>query len=428
MTKFRLDVPTTSRTRCIAIALAGACVALTGLLGGQNAHGQQPVVSAAPQPPVMPTPEPEKVPPGEEERLIIWAFDDSPSLVVADGLTAGDSCSCESCESFWQRRRELADKHAPAGLMGDHFHEVGEWMFEYKFMQMNMDGNRAGTQRLSDTQALAFGQGLTPPTNVAATPTNMTMDMHMMHVMYGWTENINLYAMLMWSSFEMDHLRATPFPPNAALSGTPFTTQTDSFHDMTVGAVFRLYESDQDDLFFNLGFSLPTGDINNLTTVPTGGAVAQEFPYPMRHGSGTVNIRPSVTYKRFFHFGSFGTQFQTDLPLGKNWDDYSVSNEFRLNAWYSHLLSERFAMSFRVENLWKTNFDGADPDLNPALISTNRPDMRGGYWLNFGYGAMLLLGDGHLFNFEVVHPVYQDLDGIQLEQDWTLWASWSKAF
>ena len=54
--------------------------------------------------------------------------------------------------------------------------------------------------------------------------------------------------------------------------------------------------------------------------------------------------------------------------------------------------------------------------------------MRGGYWLNFGYGVMWLAGKGHLVNIEAVHPVYQDLNGIQLEQDWTIAASWSRAF
>ncbi|MCH1495007.1 MAG: transporter, partial [Rubripirellula sp.] len=40
--------------------------------------------------------------------------------------------------------RGRADKHAPAGLMGDHLHKTGEWMVEYKYMNMYMDGNRAG--------------------------------------------------------------------------------------------------------------------------------------------------------------------------------------------------------------------------------------------------------------------------------------------
>ena len=52
-----------------------------------------------------------------------------------------------------------------------------------------------------------------------------------------------------------------------------------------------------------------------------------------------------------------------------------------------------------------------------------------GYWLNFGYGVMWLVGDsGHLVNLELVDTVYQDLDGIQLRSDWMFVVSWSKAY
>jgi len=340
------------------------------------------------------------------------------------------TCRCNhGGESFWERRRGFADKHAPAGIMGDHIHDPGEFMVEYKYMNMVMDGNRFGDQRVSDQQALAIGQGL--GTNFGATPTHMTMEMHMLHLMYGLSENVTVYTMLMFPSITMDHLRNTPFMANPPLAGTTFTTNNSGIGDTVFGALWQACKDDQNELIFNLAFSVPTGDIDRLTRTPTGGRGALEFPYPMRLGSGTFNFRPGVTYKRYMEQGSFGMQLQTDLPLGRNYDGYSVSDEFRLSTWYSHLLTERLALSFRVENLWRSNFDGADRDVmttNPRVISTNDPNMRGGYWLNFGYGASLLVGDGHLLNVEITHPIYQDLEGIQLETDLTLAASWSKAF
>ena len=148
----------------------------------------------------------------------------------------------------------------------------------------------------------------------------------------------------------------------------------------------------------------------------------------MRRGSGTFDARPGFTYMSFYDHGSLGLQFQSDLPIGRNDEDYSVGDEFRLSGWYSWLACDRLAFSYRVEGVWRDNYDGADPDLNPGVISTARPDMRGGDWLNFGYGAMLLLNGGALLNFEAVHPVYEDLDGIQLENDWWFFGSWGKSF
>ena len=80
------------RWRRAAIALASVCVALVGLVGGQYAHGQQPVVNAAPQPPVLPTPEPETVPPGEAEKMLSladleqMALASNPSVARASAL------------------------------------------------------------------------------------------------------------------------------------------------------------------------------------------------------------------------------------------------------------------------------------------------------------------------------------------------------
>lgn len=180
-----------------------------------------------------------------------------------------------------------------------------------------------------------------------------------------------------------------------------------------------------------MSFSVPTGDIDNTTTVPTGGRAPTEFPYPMRLGSGTFNLRPGVTWKHYMCQGSFGAQVQTDIPLGTNYDGYSVSEVYQVSAWYSHLFTERIAVSTRLENLWRTNFDGFDRDVmttNPRVISTNRADMRGGYWLNLGLGLMVLIGDGNLFNLEVTFPLHQDLEGIQLETDFQIIASFSRAF
>ncbi|MEM8912610.1 MAG: transporter [Planctomycetota bacterium] len=316
-------------------------------------------------------------------------------------------------------RRSLADKHAPAALMGDHIHAPGEWMVEYRYMNMYMDGNRAGTKSLNDSEVFSFDTS----TNRGATPTNMTHEMHMVHLMRGMTENITLYTMLMLPSLTMDHLRG---PGNPAGSG-PFTTHNSGFGDTTIGALLRLYTDSDDDLILNLGGSLPTGSLFRTSSAPTNGLVDQPLPYPMRLGSGTFNARPGLTWKRYCDGGSVGLQFQTDLPLGRNYRDYSVGDTFQLNTWYSHLWTNQFSTSIRLENQWKTNYDGEDPETPNMLISTNEEDFRGGYLLNLGLGAAALC-EGHLFNAEFIPRLYQDVDGIQLETDWSIVLSWSKGF
>ncbi|WP_286766434.1 MULTISPECIES: transporter [Rhodopirellula] len=327
-------------------------------------------------------------------------------------------------------RKSLADKHAPAGIMGDHLHGKGEWMVEYKYLVMSMEDNRIGETTISDQDAIGPAGppgGITVEgiqTNGGATPTQMTMEMHMAHIMYGASDDITLYTMLMMPALTMDHIRGDG---NPAGRGGEFTTHNSGFGDTSLGALLRLYSTDSQDLLFNLGCSVPTGDIYRETTAPTDGLMSQPLPYPMRLGSGTFNARPGVTWKYFREWWSGGVQFQTDLPIGRNYRGYSVSDEFRLNSWTSVLLTDNWSVSLRGEHFWRTDYEGSDSSADNLVISTNVEEFRGGYWYNLGIGTQLM-AHGHYLNFEIVPTIAQDLDGIQLETDYSVIASWSKAW
>ena len=127
--------------------------------------------------------------------------------------------------------------------------------------------------------------------------------------------------------------------------------------------------------------------------------------------------------KRPAHLFKIGLRLLSGLRLSRQ----QCLHTFQLNFWYAHLLTDNVALSVRLENLWKSNYHGADPETNDVLISTNVESFRGGYSLNLGLGVAALI-NGHLFNTEFVPTLYQDLDGIQLETDWTFVTSWSKSF
>lgn len=348
-------------------------------------------------------------------KLLIWAV--FIGIILPQSSQADDG------------RRSKADKHAPAGLMGDHVHGEGEWMIEYKFMRMTMDGNFIGDDSISNTSAITpvTVDGIT--TNGGASPTHMTMDMHMIHLMYGWTDDITIYTMLNINSNSMDHIRGpgNPAVPGTAPLGSHFQTHTSGIGDTVIGALIKLYQDDHNDVILNLGGSLPTGDIFSTSSRPTAGLAPLPLPYPMRLGTGTFNARPGITYKHYDDNSSFGAQFQTDIPIGRNYRGYSVSDAYQFNLWKSFLITDEFSLSVRLENLWRSQYDGADPQAPNLLISTNVEQFRGGYWLNLGVGASLLK-KGHLFSIEAVPNLYQNVNGVQLGMDWSVVASWSKAF
>jgi len=86
---------------------------------------------------------------------------------------------------------ESPDSHGPIGMMGDHTHNQGEFMFTYRYMRMFMEGNRDGTNNLSKSDVLR---------DFFVTPTEMTTQMHMFGFMYGLNQTATLTAMIPYVS------------------------------------------------------------------------------------------------------------------------------------------------------------------------------------------------------------------------------------
>ncbi|MEM8502201.1 MAG: hypothetical protein AAF716_03500 [Cyanobacteria bacterium P01_D01_bin.1] len=66
--------------------------------------------------------------------------------------------------------------------------------------------------------------------------------------------------------------------------GTEFTTNSEGFGDLKIGRLYTLLDRNRQRVHLNLGFSLPTGSIEERDTTPMG--PDQILPYPMQIGSG----------------------------------------------------------------------------------------------------------------------------------------------
>lgn len=323
------------------------------------------------------------------------------------------------------RRRSMADQHAPAGLTGDHVLEQGEWTAEYRYIIGHLEDNRAGSSSIGDLASTPYTHdGIA--TNFGASPIRMTRELHSLQLMHGVSDDLTLYTILNFPVLTMDHIRG-PGNPTGGGPGSGFTSHTSGIGDTVFGVLGNFVDSDADDLIVDLGFSVPTGDILDTSSSSTGGLLTLPLPYPMRKGSGTFNARPAVTWKQYAGCSSYGAQLAADLPIGENYRDYAVSDVFKVNVWYSHLITENLALSLRIENLFKTNYDGADPETPDGFASTYVETFRGGYFLNVGVGVAAIFS-GHLVNFEFIPTAYQHLEGVQLETDWSIVASWSRSF
>ena len=320
--------------------------------------------------------------------------------------------------NFYQAERP--DSHAPIGVMQDHTHNKGEFMFTYRFMHMFMDQNRDGTDNVSASKVLE---------DFVVTPTKMTTQMHMFSSMYGLNDTVTLMAMFPYIMKDMDHVNR---------AGVKFRTHSSGIGDIKLASLWRLYAFETPSIgahrfHLNTGVSLPSGDIKPRDHTPLG--KNSLLPYPMRLGSGTVDMLPGLTYTGVKNDVSWGFQAMGVVRLGYNSQGYKDGNRYDLNSWGAYRWADWISTSARFN--WKQWFnikrkDGQLPTTigpqNLPLISTAETDLRGGKRLDLMGGVNILfpefMGLENHLNVEAGAPIYQDLDGPQLKQSYSFWAGW----
>ena len=311
------------------------------------------------------------------------------------------------------------DMHAPMSVMGDHGHKKGELMLSYRYGRMEMDGNRSGSNSVGTANVLkAF----------PVSPLNMTMEMHMFGAMYGLSNDLTLMAMVPYADKSMDLVNR---------AGNKFRTHSKGLGDIKIFTIYELdgrKSTESNDmpyrrLTFNLGLSLPSGDINKKDHTPLGYI---RLPYPMQLGSGTYDPMIGMTYASFYPQWSWGGQLSTTQRVGKNNEGYRLGDAYQVTAWVAYRHSDYLSASLGLYGKSWNNISGRDKRLNPAMVPTARSDLRAGENVEFGAGINYIqphgMLKGHRLAAEFLVPVYQHLDGPQLETDYRYILGWQAVF
>ena len=126
------------------------------------------------------------------------------------------------------------------------------------------------------------------------------------------------------------------------------------------------------------------------------------------------------------------------LRLEDNDENYSQGDRVAVSAWLGRRWSDSISTSLRIDGQSWGNYDGADARIarsNPmgvAIVATAQPDLRAGSRIDLGLGGNYIFTRGMLKNhrlaLEFLVPIQQNLDGPQLETDWTVTVGWQRAF
>jgi len=311
-------------------------------------------------------------------------------------------------DNLWTSARP--DGHAPIGVMGDHTHGKGELMFSYRYMYMDMEDMRDGTETLTNEEVLS---------NFMVTPLTMPMHMHMFGVMYAASDKLTLMGMLNLVRLEMDHL--------TRMGGT-FTTESGGLADIRISGLYKFFDTKSQRAHLNLGLSIPTNQIDEMDVTPASEPGETQLPYPMQVSSGTFDILPGITYLFQIDRTSLGAQVSGILRTGENDRNYRLGHQGQVTFWTAYQITNWLSTSIRLTGITRGEIDGEDETYAMAvmnnMVPTVSPENFGGNFFNVGGGINFYVPGGMFkdlrFGIEYEVPLVQDLNGPQMELQQTL--------
>jgi hypothetical protein len=323
--------------------------------------------------------------------------------------------------------------HAPIGVMADHMHKSGEWMVSARQMRMEMKSNKIGRNKVSDSQILQIANMHEGPATLKVVPQNMTMDMTMLGVMFAPSDDITL---MMMTNYTQKKMTANTYAMMGNAKLGSFTTRSEGLGDTTIAALFNisaLPKGEHGKWHGSFGVSLPTGSLKEVDTIltPMNTNQVARLPYAMQLGSGTYDLKPSLTYTADTGDYVYGGQLNATLRLDDNRQGYALGNEVDAKTWMMKSFSDQFSGSLRLEYRRSGTIDGQDPQIDKPIQSA-QTQMYGGSLVNFAIGFNFIghhgWFSGHRLAFEIQKPVYEDLNGPQMSRDTSFNFGYQKAW
>ena len=315
-----------------------------------------------------------------------------------------------------------------------HNHPEGMWMFTTKYMHMQMDGLQDGTNHVNPSQVGPAVMAKSPVKNVPypymMIPTHMSMDMFMLMPMYGVTDWLTVMAMINYQTNGMDMV----MDMGNMMKGGPYHSvsgdapmHTGGFGDSEVDAIFKISKN----WTGTLGIGIPFGSITQQISMM---GKTYRAPYDMQLGTGTVSLKPALTYQYITEdaLWNFGGQATYTGQLGRNDQGWSRGNTFKLSGWTQRAFGEDTTTWLRMTYYNWGSIHGHDTQIDQLITNAPTPDAytynTGGNQIDLLIGAAYKLHHTFSFGVEGGIPVYKNLNGLQMSPSWMINAGFQAMF
>ena len=224
----------------------------------------------------------------------------------------------------------------------------------------------------------------------------------------------------------------------AGMTGTTelgrFKTRSKGWGDTSLSGIYNLYKDQNHSVNLSLGISAPTGSIKEKDDVltPMGTTPTLRLPYTMQLGSGTWDALPGVTYSGHKDKWSWGAQYKAVIRMeSENSQGYRWGNRHSLTGWSGYKLSDQVSATALISAQTMGKIKGSDTNIT-APVQTANPDNYGGESVDIGAGFTYTPDIPSIRGLEIGTelrvPVYQNLNGVQMDRDWNLTAGMTYRF
>ncbi|HIG70344.1 MAG TPA: hypothetical protein EYG46_18950 [Myxococcales bacterium] len=200
--------------------------------------------------------------------------------------------------------RETWEIHPPIGVFGETVHAPGDFKISYRVQRESFEGLMDGGNSLSQLGAMAAYSGGSIPTSLRSTS-------HVVELVWKPGDDWILLVTLPFIDRQVDQIDVT--------TGQGYSLAVSGFGDVVFSTLYKVYDSNGQRIHLNLGLSLPSGSSNEALATPFSSGTLQKLPYAMQLGSGTLALKPGVTYNRSWTTVYWGAQMTGTLQAGTNW-------------------------------------------------------------------------------------------------------------
>ncbi len=308
------------------------------------------------------------------------------------------------------------NNQSPVGIMTDHIHPKGEWMFSYTNMLMGMSGMASGANGVSKSEVY---------NSYMMAPGTMTMQMHMLMAMYGVTDR---FTMMVMGAYQSAGMKMTMKP--MVMQGMEMPEQTmymdaGGLSDTRVSALYNISQKDSRRIIASLTAIVPTGrcDAQGINML----GAQQWMPYSMQPGTGSWGITPGLTWAHPGEKWGYGADALGELRLNDNSMGYRVGNYYRASAWGSYRCTNFLNASLRAEYANQQSTSGVSNYSSLRYVVGDDPSYivanTGRSMLSAYVGANIHFQKNFLSHFDLLIeggiPFFEHVNGLQMSNQFS---------